>query len=98
MLYRLLAANGDAMTRAGTLALLALLCPVGLMAAEPKPTLTPLMRTVDLNVGDSEEVDLARGKKATVKLLELKETRDELRKAVRTAEVTVEVNGKKVTL
>ena len=86
------------MTRARILSLLALLYPVSLTAAEPKPTLTPLMRTVDLNVGDSEEVELADGKKAAVKLLDLKETRDELRKAVRVAEVTVEVNGKKVTL
>ena len=38
------------------------------------------------------------GQKATVKLLDLKETRDELRGAVRIAEVTVEVNGKKVSL
>jgi murein DD-endopeptidase MepM/ murein hydrolase activator NlpD len=86
------------MTRATILSLLALLYPASLTAAEPRPTLAPLVRTVDLNVGDSEVIELASGKKATVKLLELKETRDELRKAVRVAEVTVEVNGKKVTL
>jgi len=56
------------------------------------------MRTVDLDVGESQGVELADGKKATVKLLDLKETRDDLRNAVRIAKVTVEVNGKKVTL
>jgi hypothetical protein len=95
---RSLAAHGEAMTRAGILALLAFLFPVGLTAAPPEPTLMPLVRTIDLNVGEAQEVELAGGKKATVKLLDLKEARDELRGAVRTAEVTVEVNGKKVTL
>ena len=85
------------MTRAA-LSLLAFLCPAGLAAAPPEPTVTPLVRTIDLDVGESQEVELAGGKKATVKLIDLKETRDELRTAVRIAEVTVEVNGKKVTL
>jgi murein DD-endopeptidase MepM/ murein hydrolase activator NlpD len=86
------------MTRTGFLSLLTLLYPVGLTAAPPEPTVTPLVRTVDLRVGESQEVELAGGKKVTVKLLDLKETRDELRNAVRVAEATVEVNGKKVTL
>jgi murein DD-endopeptidase MepM/ murein hydrolase activator NlpD len=86
------------MARTGILCVLALVCPIGLSAAEPKPTLTPPVRTVDLNVGDSQEVVLADGKTTTVKLLDLKETRDDLRNAVRLAEATVEVNGKKVTL
>jgi hypothetical protein len=85
------------MTRAGILSLLAL-CPLGATAAEPEPALKPLVRTIDLNVGESQEVELSGGKKATVKLLDLKETRDGLRGAVRVAEVAVEVNGKKVTL
>ena len=33
------------------------------------PTRTPLVRVVDLNVGESQEVELCDGKKATVKLL-----------------------------
>ena len=53
----------------------------------PAPTLAPPLRTVDLNVGESQEVELAGGKKVAVKLLDLKETRDELRDAVRRAEV-----------
>ncbi|HET6573948.1 MAG TPA: hypothetical protein VFG68_10130, partial [Fimbriiglobus sp.] len=86
------------MTRAGFLSALALLYPVGLTAAPPEPTLSPLMRTADLDVGESRQVELAGGKTATVKLIDLKETRDDLRGAVRVAEVTVEVNGRAVTL
>jgi murein DD-endopeptidase MepM/ murein hydrolase activator NlpD len=58
----------------------------------------PLLRAIELDVGESQEVVLCDGAKATVKLLDLKETRDELRGAVRHAEVTVEVNGERVTL
>src|SRR5262249_36764079 len=38
------------------------------------------------------------GSKASVKLLEVKETRDGLRSAIRQAQVKVEVNGKTITL
>jgi lysophospholipase L1-like esterase len=65
---------------------------------EKQPTLTPLVRTIDLNVGQTQEVELADGKKVAVKLLDLREERDDLRGAVRKAEVTVEVAGQKVTL
>ena len=66
--------------------------------ASPAPTVTPLIRTVDLNIGQSRTVTLCDGKQATVKLLGLKETRDPLRNAVRSAKVTVDVNGRKVTI
>ncbi len=62
------------------------------LQAQPPATLQPLLRAVDLNVGDSREIELADGAKAHVKLLDLKETRDDLRQAVRRAEVLVEVN------
>ena len=42
--------------------------PLLLPAEPPKPTLTPLMRAVDLKVGESQEVELDGGKKVTVKL------------------------------
>lgn len=64
----------------------------------PIPTLKPSMRTVDLNVGESEKVILPDGKSITVTLIDLKETTDSLRNAVRVAEVGVEVGGKKATL
>jgi murein DD-endopeptidase MepM/ murein hydrolase activator NlpD len=57
-----------------------------------------LLRTVDLNLGEWQEVQLSDGKKATVKLLDLEETRDEVNFAVRRARVKVEINGNRVTL
>lgn len=62
-------------------------------AADEPHTIEPLVRVVDLNVGELVEVALCDGSKAVVKLLGLKETRDEVSFAVRRAEVTVEVNG-----
>jgi murein DD-endopeptidase MepM/ murein hydrolase activator NlpD len=67
-------------------------------AAPPAPTLVPPVRAVDLKVGESQTVELADGRKVAVKLLDLKETHDDLRKAVRRAEVTVEVAGDKASL
>jgi murein DD-endopeptidase MepM/ murein hydrolase activator NlpD len=62
------------------------------------PAVEPLLRVVDLNVGERAEVELANGKTVTVKLLDLEEKRDTLRNAVREARVTVEVDGRKATL
>ena len=66
--------------------------------APTNPTRTPLIRVVDLNVGESGKITLCDGSEAEVKLLELKETRDDLRDAVRRAVVRVEVNGTNVQL
>jgi murein DD-endopeptidase MepM/ murein hydrolase activator NlpD len=76
-----------------------LVVPVSpLLADLPQPTLVPLHRTVDLNVGESHDIELVNGKKVTVRLLELQESRDELRDAVRKAEVKVEVGGQQLSL
>src|SRR5438445_8642169 len=77
---------------------LLLLTESSLRAEPPEPTLTPPMRTVDLNVGESGEVTLANGKKVAVRLVDLQESRDELRDAVRKAEVKVDVAGQEVAL
>lgn len=69
-----------------------------LQAQPPKPTRTPLLRVVDLSVGEAQTVELCDGSQAKVKLLKLEETRDTLRGAVRTAKATVEVNGEQITL
>src|SRR5262245_10304600 len=68
-------------------------------AQQPLPAakITPPFVTVDLNIGESQEVPVD-GKPVAVKLLDLKETSDSLRQAVRRAEATVEVAGQKVTL
>ena len=80
------------------LPILLLAASLGMTADNWPQPIEPLVRSVDLNVGESREVTLADGSTATVKLLDLKETRDDLRNAVRKALVTVEVNGRKATL
>ena len=87
MLYRVIAAS---------LWLLVLLGHA--WGAPPEPTLEPLVRVVDVNLGQSQEVALSNGKRVTVKLLDLQETRDSLRDAVREARVLVEVDGQQVSL
>jgi murein DD-endopeptidase MepM/ murein hydrolase activator NlpD len=74
------------------------LAGLGFSRSSEPPFLAPLQRTIDLNVGETQEVTLADGKKVAVKLIDLRETRDGFRDAVRKAEVTVEVAGTKVTL
>lgn len=68
------------------------------LAAQPQGEMAPLLRAVDLNVGESVDVTLSDGTIAAVKVLELEEVRDDLRQAVRTATVRVEVNGESTTL
>jgi enamine deaminase RidA (YjgF/YER057c/UK114 family) len=73
------------MTALGLMVLLALPQDPGQM--------DPLLRAVDLNVGESAEVTLSDGTKASVSVVRLDEVRDTVRGAVRRAEVEVEVNG-----
>ena len=58
----------------------------------------PLLRTVDLDRGESRLVELADGTRARVKLLDVEEERDGVRSAIRQARVRVEVNGQTTTL
>lgn len=58
----------------------------------------PLVRVVDLDVGESADVHLSDGRQVTVKLLSLDERRDSVRDAVREARVHVEVDGKQAEL
>ena len=61
--------------------LICFLAPSTLIAA----IIEPLVRAVDLNVGETQQVTLHNGTKATVTLLELTEKRDSVRNAVRRA-------------
>ena len=63
-----------------------------------KCDLSPLERTIELNVGESREEELSDGSKARVKVLALQERRDDLRSAVREARVRVEVNGQEAEI
>ena len=58
----------------------------------------PLVRVVDLDIGETHQITLHNGDKATVILLELSEKRDSVRNAVRRAQVKVEVNGQTTSL
>ena len=53
----------------------------------------PLLRTVDLDRGEMQDIELSDGKRAKVRVRELQEYRDGLRSAIREARVKVEVNG-----
>jgi hypothetical protein len=57
-----------------------------------------LARAVDLNQGESAEIELGNGTKFRVKLQDVKETRDSIRMALRKANVTLEMNGKTLTV
>jgi hypothetical protein len=69
-----------------------------LQAAPARPMRSPLVRTVDLALGETQTVELTGGKTAIVKLIALDEHRDPIRKAVREAKVSLEVNGKPIVL
>ena len=58
----------------------------------------PLFRTLDIDAGATENVQLANGEQATVKLLSISDTRDKARSAIREARAEVEINGARATL
>jgi murein DD-endopeptidase MepM/ murein hydrolase activator NlpD len=64
----------------------------------PTATRDPLQRVVDLDIGESQRVELRDGSLAEVKLLALEESRDPIRDAVRRAVVKLEVNGQAIEL
>lgn len=73
----------------------------GAQKDQPKPAQAlrkPLVRVVDLDVGESQVVTLCNGKQVSVKLTGLKELRDPVRSAVRRAEVRFEVDGRAAQL
>jgi hypothetical protein len=78
-----------------------LLLLLGTPVAPAQPVahkLTPLVRTVDLDVGQSQTMQLHDGSQATVRLLALEEIRDSVCKAVRRATADVEINGQAISL
>src|SRR5437870_776128 len=64
----------------------------------PQAALEPLVRTLDLKVGETQQAKLCDGSQVAVKLLAVREPRDRFRQAIRKAEIDVEVNGKTVSL
>ena len=58
----------------------------------------PLVRVVDISVGETTQLELCNGQQVSVQLLSLRESRDPIRQAVRSAKVTVKVDGEEITL
>src|SRR5438093_4823734 len=81
-----------------TLAILVCWPVRALNGASPPPARTALVRAVDLEVNEAQEVELADRTRARVKLLAVDETRDALRDAVRQAQVKIELNGQTLVL
>ena len=77
------------------------LCKAGLFVlvfTNPLVAEQPLFRTVDINAGTTEQVQLSNGKRATLKLIAISETRDNARSAIREAHAEVEINGSRAAL
>src|SRR5947207_6700679 len=70
---------------------------IGLNAAD-SAVRTTLVRSVDLDAGESQEVELANRTRVRVKLLTVDEMRDAMRSAVRQARVRVELNGQSLVV
>jgi len=62
------------------------------------PAPAALHRTLDLDLGETQDATLSDGTYVRVKLADLQETLDEVNQAVRRAVVKVEVNGQSTTL
>lgn len=60
--------------------------------------LSPLLRTVDLNIGETHQVELHDGSTAVVELLALEPVTDPIFDAVREVRVTLRVNGEQQTI
>jgi murein DD-endopeptidase MepM/ murein hydrolase activator NlpD len=67
-------------------------------AEQAPPQRIPLVRVADLDIAESQTVELSDGATIVVKLIDLKEVRDNIRNAVRQATVKVEVAGQVVSL
>jgi hypothetical protein len=69
-----------------------------LNAADASPTRAALVRAVDLDVNEAQEVELGDRTRVRLKLLSVDETRDPMREAVREARVKIELNGRSLVL
>jgi len=58
----------------------------------------PLVRVVDLNIGETQEVTLHNDETCSIELLDVREERDHVMHAIRQVEVEVKVNGQKATM
>ena len=75
-----------------------LVVALGHVHGQPSPARQPLLRMVDVNVGESQRLTLSNGKSVKLTLIHLAETFDNIRGALRRAEVTVTIDGQRVKL
>jgi murein DD-endopeptidase MepM/ murein hydrolase activator NlpD len=80
------------------LAVGAVMTVVGSTNAQFEEPLTPLVRTIDINVGETMEVDLHDGQTAAVELLSVDAITDSVMDAVRKVRVRIRVNGEEKTI
>lgn len=69
-----------------------------LATGEAAPPAEPLLRAVDLDVGEARDVVLSNGRRVRVRLLALDETTDAVNGAVRRSRLSVEVDGERIQL
>ncbi|MEX0927962.1 MAG: hypothetical protein WDZ53_01055, partial [Balneolales bacterium] len=65
--------------------------------ASPEP-LSPIVKTVDLDLGESKKVTLYDGSIASIEVLDVEPVTDPVTQAVRQVQVTVLVNGEQTTI
>lgn len=70
-------------------------CIILLAATASAADFTPIVRFVDLNIGESQAVTLSNGKQVTVKLLDVKEERDPNAKSIWRSTAIVDIDGDK---
>jgi len=63
-----------------------------------EPLIKPIRTVIDINTKETQKVELTDGKIVSVTLLEVEETRDEIRNALRSLKVSVNVNGQETIL
>ena len=83
---------------AGILSMFCLLLTSMDLQAQTDDGLTPLLRTVDIDLGENAKVELHDGSVAQVELLSVDPVTDPVMDAVRSVNVTVRVNGEEKTI
>lgn len=61
-------------------------------------TTRPIRDVVELNTGESKDIELHNGKIVNLSLIEIAEIRDSIRNAIREVKITISIDGEKYTL
>lgn len=66
------------------------------VSCNDKSKLTPVRVVAELNIGESQDVELSNGEKVELKLLQIYVVRDSVRNAIRSAHVRISVVGNEI--